>query len=257
MTIFADNSLIYHYTSKDALLNILRNDSIYLRATHYSSLNDTNEIIEGVDVINEVLFPEKVALDDFNDAFITSFSKRYDILPMWGMYGGNGNGCALGFNHSQLHSYIIRCTYGKEEIKQQFNTFHNLILTGAITHIGDEKHPSLGILPDGIANIFKEFSKNKNIIASCLGAKNKSFDYEEETRLVVLNNDAKLPVKFKNRNNKIIPYVEYQLKKETLSEVYLGPCNNMNSDEKALRMFLDYNGYKHVDIKKSALPYKG
>lgn len=114
---------VYHYTDLNALINILGNDKIALRATNISYLNDPHELIEGISTINEVQ-RKSIEPGAFRNYYLTSFSSCQDNLSMWGMYAANGNGCALAFDYDELskgYEIMIKCTYGKDEIKQSFS----------------------------------------------------------------------------------------------------------------------------------------
>ena len=245
---------VYHYTDLNAMINILLKDKIVLRATNVLYLNDPHELLEGIDVINGIL-KSKIHPGAFRSYFLTSFSANRDNLSMWGMYAANGNGCALAFDYDELskaYPIMIRCIYGKDEIEQHFNSFHKLAQTGFFTIFGgsqptkeDEEHN-------------REVLVNNNIISTCLGAKNDAYRYENETRGLLYCDDNK-KVRFRTRNEYIMPYVEVSLPKSALKEIIIGPTNNSYLKEQSILHFLQINGYDLDAIKliKSAIPYRG
>lgn len=127
-------SLLWHYTSGSALLNILKSQEIW--STHYTCLNDEREVSGGFNVLlrwlsvtgypqsyrddrrlngffdhlrfllrGELLpelkqppfgFPESYVSENF-ECFVASFSEENDDVAQWRAYGGGEGGYALGF----------------------------------------------------------------------------------------------------------------------------------------------------------------
>lgn len=132
---------VYHYTDLNAMISILSKDKIVLRATNVLYLNDPHELLEGIDVINEIL-KDKIHPGAFRNYYLTSFSANKDSLSMWGMYAANGNGCALAFDYDELskvYPIMIKCIYGKDDIEHHFNSFHRLAQTGSFSSFGGSK----------------------------------------------------------------------------------------------------------------------
>ena len=130
--------LLYHYTTVDALIGMTANMSesnrdLTMWATDIICMNDPKERKIGVDLINSHLEEIENALnipnecratllsnndenfkkalingitgiEQFNyNIYVTSFSQSEDSLPMWSMYGKNGNGISLGFDFESIH----------------------------------------------------------------------------------------------------------------------------------------------------------
>lgn len=171
------------------------------------------------------------------------------------MYAANGNGCALAFDFDELskgYEIMIKCTYGKGEAKQNFNNFYNLTQTGVFTSFLGAK----------LSKEEEEANRNaladNSIITTCLGAKNEAYRYESETRGVVYCNDSK-HIRFRTRNNYLIPYIEISLQKNALKEIVIGPTDNTSLKELSIYQFLHIKGYNLDNIKiiKSNIPYRG
>ena len=126
---------IYHYTSSQGLLEILKNKS--LRFTDSQHLNDPNELKAYLDIAKEVI---KNEFSDYIDVFfydfineknlfetdgiqfkcwlskfvslptryyILSFSKSKDYLPLWNMYGEGGYSITFDYD-SFISNYETR-----------------------------------------------------------------------------------------------------------------------------------------------------
>ncbi len=243
--------MIYHYTDLNALINIVRQDKIILRATNILYLNDPRELKEGISVINRIQ-GNNIGPESFRSYYITSFSECIDNLSMWGMYAANGNGCALGFDLDKIKGEywrIIRCIYGKNEIKQNFNNPRKLILSEnsvsfSSTQLSKEDEDGSCIPLVG-----------NDIIILCLSAKNKAYCYEREVRGFIFCKDN---IQFRLRNGYIIPYIEVPISRSALKEIVIGPTINSTFKMRSIAHFLDINGYTKDDIKLtvSSIPYR-
>lgn len=63
-------------------------------------------------------------------------------------------------------------------------------------------------------------------------------------------------IKYRLKNNLIVPYVELYLPKSALKEIWIGPTNDMERATKSLRIYLDHMGFNEVEIKQSKVPYR-
>jgi hypothetical protein len=128
--------ILYHYTSLTTFLEILKQvkeEHFILRGTDIKYLNDWSEMDYGTNILSECLkyyesynpekenksnqiTPEKwrefLTLSTFkSEPYITSLSQNQDNLPMWSMYGDNGNGIAIGLDFN-----IIKLEYNNSKI---------------------------------------------------------------------------------------------------------------------------------------------
>lgn len=284
---------IYHYTTIQAFFNgIVTKEDICLWATNAQYLNDPTELV-GFKIIQFLLDREysKVILQKMfkstaDGYFVTSFSSHSDNLPMWSMYGANGTGISLGFDRKKIESNIedaiVKCYYVQEDsiIKTVFGVENVDELDKFL--IPQTQNPTK-------KEILTYFTKSIfDIFVLIYLAKNQYYKYENEIRLItnlksiniedystpesikklysrLLKNEFNIEIleeerkriKYRIKNNHIVPYIEHHLPKETLSEIIIGPNNNMDLSEKSLRTYLDHLGYEHVKIKRSKVPYRG
>lgn len=291
--LISNTKTIYHYTTTPALFNgILTEKDICLWATNVQYLNDPSEFF-GFKIIQFLLEKDysKEFLQEFykittDNYFVTSFSKHSDYLPMWSMYGANGTGISLGFDRAKIEkssdSGIANCYYIKNE---------NILKTV----FGGEKKDEIGnfFYPQTSNPSKKEVlsyftRKILNLFTFIYLAKNQSYKYEKELRLITnlrvfhiedcntteaitnivtqltknpldlkILEEEKQKIKYRTKNNLIIPYIEHHFPKETLKEIIIGPTNQMDLSEQSIRTYLDHLGYEHVKIKRSEVPYRG
>ena len=217
--IMPNTNIVYHYTSIDALFGgILVKDNpqpdkeICLWATNSLYMNDPEELNSGVQLAHEVLnIPFNKSILDLknrvkDDLYIVSFSSTIDCLPMWNMYGKNGHGLALGFDTTELNKIynLYKCVYATEANKEQM------------------KKDILEI--NGPKDWWRHF-KLENMLSFCLesadfmfqlylmlwlSGKNHAYEYEKEIRWLF---PAKNGIKYRLRDNLIVPYVEQYIPK--------------------------------------------
>nr|DAD94561.1 MAG TPA: Protein of unknown function (DUF2971) [Siphoviridae sp. ctREU2] len=266
--------MIYQYTNLDALLGILKRESknICLWATRYNCLNDPNEISFGINTIKKLLtkYKERYSRDLFNGSitpfddfasivccpFIISFSKKKDFLPMWNTYGSRGNGVSLGFDRDIIYKnknnwMLNDCGYYDETKEADEHVLQN-ILPKYEQKYGQD-------VVNGYLNLVAEL---------CSIIKNPYYEYEEEVRLfnfsqstynkqpIFFNPILEENIKFRTRNNEIIPYTEFYLPKQSLKEIYLGPSLDKEFSEEKIRYYLEICGFGDVTIIQSNAPYR-
>lgn len=258
-----NDKIVYHYTSVDALFGgiIVKDEpqpgkEICLWATNCCYMNDPEELNTGVRLAYEVL---NIPSDESTQAireqvkdsmYIISFSSAIDCLPMWGMYGKNGHGLALGFDTTVLKTTLglSKCVYA--------NDFNKERLKGEILKRTDLpqdwwKHLNgediLSKLLENVLDMSWVY-----ILLWILG-KNPAYEYEQEVRRFFLAEDD---IKYRLKDNLIAPYVEQYLPKSALKEIWIGPTNDMNRAAQSLKMYLNHKGFNEVEIKQSKVPYR-
>ncbi len=126
-------STLFHYTSNDTLLNIVRSRSLWL--THALFLNDSTEFqhgmrkfMSGIDHFEKHGFDKgwldhirnffsKELNDPLAQPFVFSLSQERDQLSQWRGYGDFGHGVSIGFSAneiseiSQFHLKILPVIY--------------------------------------------------------------------------------------------------------------------------------------------------
>lgn len=248
--------LVYHYTTLDAVIGILRNDGLLFRATNCLYQNDRNELKEGIDAINR-LGGMQIQEASFRSYYITCFSKNNDSLPMWGMYAANGGGVALGLDFNKIsinYTGLVQCSYGREEIDRRLGNFLNLNKNGKTFNLTESGFNQVNVLEEE-----KKRQKINLFIETCLSSKNKSYEYKGEFRCFVEDVDRKHEVLFKSRNGMIIPYIEVGIPKDALKQIIVGPTLNSEITQISILHFLSLRGYdvRNISIDGSLVPYRG
>lgn len=232
---------LFHYTTRDGFLNILRSRKIWSSSIFY--LNDSEEYLYTVNliinIINEYLKTDKrltgaelfllseVKKEFLNPSigslrsgpFIFSLSSERDLLSQWRGYSDLHCGISLGFDPEYIialankqQSYLYKCIY---DVEQQ-NTEVRRILEENL------------LMVRGFKSSFIMYSQVPFCVKSlrdlCPLFKDPSFRQECEWRIV---SSAVSEIKFRNSSSMIIPYMEIELDgpnlKPGLDEVIVGP----------------------------------
>ena len=264
---------IYHYTSLEALKNILHTNTLW--ATNCEYTNDLLELKDFERLINEQLsskiediklfyIVQKALLEGMQflrkKTFLISFSMDID-KAMWKNYGKNGiviefdnkkmlkilstENCIINKDNESKHIILehkqfARVLYDDEKIIDYFTFSRNLLKLCNSIGNQDEK--------DGyINNILK------NLLNTLFGIyflkKDMNFSYEKEIRMVfVINNDEINKIEnFRIKNNLIIPYISLIFKENRCIPIKKIIINPENKDEmykdglKSLLMAYNYD----------------
>ena len=285
-----DNRKLYHYTDLNGLLGIVQSNGLWLSEAKY--LNDKEELINGkkltIDLINYLLknkskyaiFREvlmgvinKLETNTFSNNYVCSFSLKEDDLDQWRAYGDRGSGICIEFTRDK-EKYSLFETFNfmrfcnviyNDEIK--YKILHSCIFTYYYYFLHDKRYGNKIDTEDYINSI------TLNLIRNYLVFKNKSFESEQEVRLVY--EDDPLEKKdfknkyFRNSNGILVPYIKINdalihkdgkniadIEKLPISKVIVGPTTNQEITYQSIQEFLDFNGYQKNIVKKSNIPYR-
>ncbi len=269
---------LYHYTKQDGLLGILEDRSVW--ATHHLALNDRMEFRHGTEIFLKVLENHNAedpiwgcmwnvatlepALEAENvNLFVASFSAVGDRLSQWRGYGD----FSLGFEREKMmfseDFRLVPCVYDsklqEEYLEMLAQKIHDGIkvgeppVTGAPSNkTSDETtvRPYLWLLHQ-VALLFKD----------------TGFSEEREWRIISqvpwMNDHPR--IRFRRGNSGPVPYTRVTLgstqvapgeRNLPLAQVILGPsCSS--ATEKFLKILLAQKDLPRVEVRKSAIPFRG
>ncbi len=287
------DSSVYHYTTLEALMGgIIPNsnkDKIVLRATKASYVNDPKEMQVDLKSIHEDVKHIKFLADLFdkkklNDlsfqeyVYLLSFTENKDFLPMWSMYGKNGNGLVLEFDKKLLtssHPLLVKCIYPRSQRYYDILELINRIFEA------DKEKPKFTkgrffLTLDKMRTKESNFRERKIRVRkecnceSCLvdfgdmllmaslplvAYKHKAYEYEKEVRLITID-DNSIVVNYREKNGMVIPYIEHKINRTALKSITIGPTLDFERSKASLEMFLKSRGFSKVKICKSEVPYR-
>ncbi|WP_320053537.1 DUF2971 domain-containing protein [uncultured Acetobacteroides sp.] len=254
-----DHPHVWHYTSINSLVNglIEEDGNLCFWASHRQYLNDPMETILGVDLRDRLINEKSLKIKYGKatpDIFIVSFSLSPDILPMWNMYGGNGNGIMLKLDSKLLNVKEYSMYHMEYDTIEVINQIENK-LDDNLNSTFTEGCPEDTCSRES-AVVLGEILITANLPEKI---KSNSYQYENEVRIshtTDIQHSLK-DIKYRCSNGVIIPYMEFRFLKEALKEITIGPTNDFERSKFSLKMFLDSKELGDVKISKSEVPYRG
>jgi len=283
---------MYHYTTPEGLINILKQNEIFLWFTKYDCLNDTSEGIEmmthyqaacnqlkkeqSMDDKTKLFYdyilnikPSNKQMIHFQlgpnltgtkwlecDAYICCFSEEHNSLDLWRYYSKNKHyeGYSIGFKYDIFENYckIKNKKYKFEKIRVIYDNFKKEAYYKKIINKCYELYES-GILLRKIGYILVDVLSKTQLIF-----KHECFASEKEIRaiLYVPKENSDYDIKYRTKNGFIIPYIEEKFDKKHLSDITIGPLINDEIAKNNLEQYLNSNGYKKIEVKNSKLPIR-
>ena len=283
---------VYHYTTIEALVNGIipknKKEKLIMWATHSNYMNDPKEFrvefdnfikdTENIQIMQDVF--KDVNIDDVLskvDVFLLSFSANKDYLPMWSMYGRNGNGVILEFDKKNLMSTsnsVIRCLYPRS--KEYYKIIE--LLRKIFTENDDYKFSKgrFFLALDKVRHKKSTFDERKLrlrdkcncdscikdfasmmalILLPIIAHKHRAYEYEKEFRSIILADNLD-SIKYRYRDGMLVPYIERKINRSALKSIIIGPTQDFERSKKSLDMFLKSRGFNNIPIIKSNVPYR-
>lgn len=299
------DSCVFHYTNAGTLAGMLKNaskenDLMTFWASHVSYMNDPKEMKYGEEKIWDVLYdveselsiPKRLRITELDkeelerfiyngsinensltNMYSISFSKSFDYLPMWNMYGQNGNGICLGFDMNVLDNFLkstkmdplAKMKYGigedmdnpekaqeevkkwKEYVKWTYQSHKKFIEE----HLEPKQKNSIN------RDKFIALTLYVSLLARLPGQiKNPAYEYEQEFRLCCREFGNK--VHYRDCNGLLIPYVEVELPLSALKLVVVGPTSDRNRQMMSIAKLLKakVKDFDALTFYSSEIPYR-
>jgi Protein of unknown function (DUF2971). len=236
-------------------------------------------------LLSEIVFPDNFVEDKsaediiksffyeclYRHVYVISFSDQRDTLPMWSMYGKNGNGLCLVFDIDKVNNFL--------DNHHKVNRVYYSLDTKPVYDYLVEKYKRYYYEKDTSA-LLKKIGLIVSVFLGLSGkVKNSAYSFEQEYRIIenVIDEDdlSKWPIKLNEdniqpiekpnyvtgvkvrvQNGLMIPYVEIKLPIECLSAVIIGPSINQKLQREGLRILLAGTHLKDEDIILSDIPYR-
>jgi len=256
---------LYHYTDANGLIGILEKNEIW--ATDSRFLNDSMEIKAGIDLAknhlkskvkelenSETKYKEEIIhfygvlsnLIEQNlinrNIYIASFTKHRDNLRQWMSYCPANAGYAIVFKTDKLFDHpptlseslakrLMDVNYKKELDDEELEPER---LIKKLEHLIFQK--------EDIPAYTLELSNR--LVFKCAAIKNEEFYDEDEVRLLMLSDINKSNKRnHRNKSGIILPYQKFEITKNCISEIIIGPNANMELAKSGLNDLLHKNSY--------------
>jgi hypothetical protein len=287
---------LYHYTDLNAVHSIL--DTHKIRMTDIRFLNDKSEYRQGLQILEEAsyeVFNEKrrynkeiaetveewfpkvfEELSDIEYAdemfYVASFSKSSDTLSQWRSYGMFAIALDSDKLVNRMSSLINEMrSVGKKQLIVDFLECHYIndestAIQTAIDLIYEKAMMIMEIWwqadgpPDRNQHLYKDLKEIISMLATTF--KHTSFSEEEEMRLVISEKIVSQKIKFRVKNNVLIPFYELDLSPDVFTGIKIGPVENQKISEQSLDIYNSHRTAKlggdkfQLVIETSEIPYR-
>lgn len=266
---------IYHYTTIDALINIVSRKELWV--TKWDYLNDMDELKVALDVCAVVLEEEKIKSEVIKDVekcinksirgngltdsyYICSFSCVEDSQLLCSNYSKyDGINLEIDFakirenlDHSIMWDGLVNYDF-KSQKECLRKTFYDEFIN--IADFGNIK--SLKEINKLQGREYEMLISHMSIICELYSMffKRSCFKGEEEYRFVFAS-DNKQKISFRNKNSIVIPYIKKRVENiDFITRITIGPTNQSDIATKGIKELLHYY-QRDVDVVKSEIPLR-
>lgn len=268
MKITSDPAILYHYTTLEALIGIIKNRELW--ASNVLYLNDKGELNHAIKWSKEAIeiIQKDYAIHDwetslkrvasefmegkFPDVFVTCFCEDSDSLTMWRGYTGGTQGIAIGF----------RTPWIRRLARRNRGSLMNVMYTNKTTRQKLAKHFSEGLYQlinedtlDGFDDEEEKYIAAKYKLSIIIPKfKHISFADEAEWRSVFYT--PKAETRFRVKGSRIIPYIKIPITEFEISQITIGPGIDQDTTSRSIKALLQDSSLSNIEIVQSDSPYR-
>lgn len=273
-----DNKIIYHYTSSQSLLNILKNNVLW-----FTDINFLNDELEGKYFIDLVIKYLLESGSTYESAFtgrlieilttiletkyectlgaytmlnmnnyVASFSFQQDSLNLWNYYTKSDSltGYNIAFSMEKFNKSINTEIIAGKVIYDVAIIFE--ILGAVITPFYKEylKYPGEDSLTAGY---FTLCELALLLVKFRLFFKHPSFSNEQEYRIVIAGQNN---TEYRERKGIIIPYIEQHFSKNSVLGITISPTQKQELTKMGVELFTKEYNYNNLYYNFSSIPLR-
>jgi hypothetical protein len=284
--------ILYHYTTQEGLLGIIRNKEIW--ASHTQYLNDVREFIHATEILKQELermkseagtnAPANKLLDGMQlvisiglesvNVCVCSFSESGDVLSQWRAYGGRASGVAIGLSGpflremSEHRGWLAPVVYDPDEQRSLARTLLQDALSESLRKKTDAE-TSETIKKMRAGDVFSFGGMFEYLPRYAPIFKHHSFNEEKEWRIITkptsCTNDR---FDYRAGGSMLIPYFRLPLalqEKGAIKEIVIGPTPHPKQAKDALTGLLTKHDFptssvdsqgEAVRVRSSEIPYR-
>lgn len=285
---------LYHYTSQEGLLGMLKTKKLWM--TNILYLNDSSEYTHALDMVKSelenriknlppvdgvwsalgedekkhVVYSELLTLYgstyliQLTQVYVFSLSMEGDDLGQWRGYCPKEGGFCVEFETGAIERVIkngklVPCVYLPKE--------KNQIIEKNFTDAEAYFKPANQLFTVCKKQMKEDDHKiiealhNVKLAEIFASLKHESFKNEKEYRIIRSGPKVKPEDKrYRKGNSMLIPYVEEEILnsegKLPISKIIVGPTPHPALSKLAVENFLESNGYQNIKVQISEIPYR-
>lgn len=249
---------IYHYTSCDAIFNIIKNNSLWLTDRRYMNDMMDSEYISKRFFDSLPKLQETNLLKPLSPEYVFSTTLEENSFFHYSQYGNY----RIEFDREELFAFISDCITTLDTADRLANPFYSdeviydeSLVNKIVKYVSKEYFENLKQDLETPFSDFKDFRKWRDIFLHFSAIiKQQGFSTEKEYRFVLTTSSTNKK-KMRYSYNDIVPYIEFSspsLKKlpmKTIKVCQLESAINIDS----LKEHLSSNGFHNVNVMYSDL----
>jgi hypothetical protein len=272
-----DGQKLCHYTTLEGAVGIIGGNDLWLTNSRFS--NDNQELNHGYDLVDQILeemrrsavadvtrserlqsLAAPIAVRRSDQVYVCCFCEQNDLLSQWRGYAESGGGVAIEFDPMGFTANTgLDSPHG---LMRLWKVFYNPAQQRAIIRACIEyAWPCLNDV-DRIRHIVDALQFFMPTF------KNNSFSEEQERRLIFTPYPLAFPKpKFRIRRGLVVPYFSLQELSGAagmpdpnfrlpIKSILIGPSQRQSLNAQGVRLMLDANGYQHVSVSVSEIPFR-
>lgn len=269
---------IYHYTDLNAVKSIIESSKLRLTDSRY--LNDIKELSDGFSYIYKAIEANdwskssitskieainfiKNSMQDYlnygteeESVFVCSFSTKADLLSQWRSYGM----FAIEFEDLDLKSdgfNLNICSYLKAEKNNKSKLAIHDAIIGLENFYNVNNNQLFGDAYDFVSKLVE--------LAAMF--KDSGFSEESEVRHFQILENTHDSVRYRIKDNVLIPYIEKEFFLPAIKAIHVGPVPNRELVVNSLEQYIRFIWSKHegqwgwseheIEVIESSIPYRG
>ena len=274
--ISTDCPTLYHYTSPDGLIGILRHGRLW--ATSIRHFEDKTELLYAERIYEQVLdeiaekhpklaeacriepcgAPSRAGplspgsrrratwLNKVLDMYVACFSTCNDSLNQWEKYACRGSGFAIGFDRCELEKAIKQANFNLVPVRYSVDTqkreLHNIFEQCSSAISATAPPPDIDLCANEIVNAL---ALHANLF------KDPKFEPEKEWRIIIETLPGRSDLCFRSSTDKVIPYMKTP--KLPVSSITIGAAMDQEASAAGVGALLDTKRYNKVKISGANL----
>lgn len=261
----------YHYTSIEALFNIVTNKSLHFGS--FGMMNDPLETKIDDDLLRQTYEKEfsetelhskfyfkRNNTDEFQyRSFGFSTSKFGDDLTQWRSYTKKGLGVCIEFDKQELEKQLFKflrydmsvsyeCVYTKEEEQALFTEYVQSVRNNDWYKAMNQFHPEF------MDHIHSSSGFITALQEMAIQIKHKSFKAESEIRFFILQDNFNGDIEIKTCSSGLTRYVSVPITPECIKSIRTGPLVDKRNDFMIQELFFSSMG-KIIKVSETTSPY--
>jgi len=210
-----------------------------------------------INILEEIL--NRLSSKNTSSQYGCCFTENGDQLSQWRAYGAYSVGFRTHDLLSGLELDVQACKviYGQKQQEEIASSlivgYIDYLIKNLIDDFNGIRELEMNSIIAEIVNLVEE-----QIDRLVVSFKHEGFSEEKERRIYLSTNKLEI-INVREKNNLFIPFLKLKMKDNAhlpIKEVYISPTADFERSDQGLRFILDKNGYDHVEIKHSSIPYR-